>query len=209
MDELGGSMIYSKIDLRAGYHQVRMDYADIHKTAFKTHSGHYEYLVMPFGLTNAPAMFQGLMNAVFREFLRKFVLIFFDDILVYSNSVDAHMDHLRKLFEVIRRNSLYAKESKCAFATNKVEYLDHYIEEKGISTDPNKIKAVAEWPKPGNLKQLRGFLGLAGYYRRFVKDFGTIARPLTILNKKEAFLWFEEAQAAFGELKRVMCNASF
>lgn len=134
-------------------------------------------------------------------------MIFFDDILIYSNSLSKHLDHLKLVFEVMRKNSLYAKESKCSFATSKVEYLGHYIEEKGISTDPNKIKAVAEWPKPENLKQLRGFLGLAGYYRRFVKGFGTIARPLTALTKKEVFSWSTEAQDAFKELKKALCEA--
>lgn len=149
-----------------------MDPADVHKTAFRTHSGYYEYRVMPLGLTNAPVTFQGLMNGVFREYLRNFELIFFDDILIYSTTFEEHLEHLRLVFEVMKSNQLYARRSKCAFATSRVEYLGHFIEASGVSTDPNKVKAVEEWPVPKTLENLRGFLGLYGYYRCYVKDFG-------------------------------------
>ena len=206
MDELGGSRVYSKIDLRAGYHQVRMEESDIHKTAFRTHSGHFEYLVLPFGLTNAPATFQGLMNHVFSEFLRKFVLIFFDDILMYSSSEEEHELHLEEVFKLMRANKLYAKRSKCEFATDHVEYVGHFIQASGVSIDPRKVKAVEEWPQPKSVKMLRGFF-LSGYYRRFMKDFGIIARPLTALTKKDGYEWNGEAQVAFEELKKTLCNA--
>lgn len=141
MDELGGSRVYSKIDLRAGYHHVRMEESDIHKTAFKTHSGHYEFPVMSFGLTNAPAVFQGLVNHVFAECLRKFVLIFFDDILIYSSSMEENLYHLKEVFELMRMNKMYDKLSKCEFVTDKVEYLGHLIQANGLSTYPGKLKS--------------------------------------------------------------------
>ncbi|GJT91560.1 ty3-gypsy retrotransposon protein [Tanacetum coccineum] len=204
LDELHGSTIFSKIDLRAGYHQIRVAPQDIHKTAFRTIDGHYEFCVMPFGLTNAPSTFQSAMNDLFRPVLRKFVLVFFDDILVYSDSIQTHYDHLRFVFQTLIENHYHAKASKCVFAVRSIPFLGHIISAEGVQADPDKLKAIQAWPTPTSFTTLRAFLGLTGYYRRFVPTYAHIASPLTDILKQSAFTWNDTAAKAFDALKTSM-----
>ncbi|KAD7116687.1 hypothetical protein E3N88_03955 [Mikania micrantha] len=179
----------------------------IPKTAFHTHEGHYEYLMMPFGLMNAPATFQAVMNDIFRPLLRKSVVIFFDDILVYSPTWETHLSYLKKVFQILHSNLLVLNSQKCSFGQSKVEYLGHIISYHGVSMDPSKIQAVQNWPQPTSIKGLRGFLGLTGYYRKFIRQYGSIARPLTDLTKKNAFLWSDQAQVSFDQVKQPLITA--
>ncbi|KAJ9544243.1 hypothetical protein OSB04_023950 [Centaurea solstitialis] len=207
-DQLQGASWFSKIDLRSGYHQLKVKEADVHKTAFRTRYGHFEFLVMPFGLTNAPAAFMDLMNRVCRPMLDRSVIVFIDDILIYSKTKEEHVMHLREVLEVLRRERLYAKFSKCAFWLEEVQFLGHIINREGIKVDPAKIEAVMNWEIPKAPTEIRSFLGLAGYYRRFIQDFSKIAVPLTRLTKKsEPYVWGSEQQKAFDTLRQKLCEA--
>ncbi|GJS56099.1 putative reverse transcriptase domain-containing protein [Tanacetum coccineum] len=207
-DQLQGAKYFSKIDLRSGYHQLRVREQDISKTAFRTRYGHYEFLVMPFGLTNAPAVFMDLMNRIFHEYLDKFVIVFIDDILVYSKSEEEHERHLQIVLEILRQKKLYAKFSKCEFWLQQVAFLGHIVSADGIIMDPSKVEAITKWPRPTTVTEVRSFLGLAGYYRRFVEGFSRLALPLTqLMRKGEKFVWTDERQESFEELKRRLVSA--
>nr|GEZ31022.1 putative reverse transcriptase domain-containing protein [Tanacetum cinerariifolium] len=184
-DQLQGSSIYLKIDLRSGYHQLRVRDKDIPKTAFRTRYGHYEFQVMPFGLTNAPDVFMDLMNRVCKPYLDEFVIVFIDDILIYSRNKEEHTNHLRIILELLRKERLYAKFSKCDFWIRTVQFLGHLIDSQGLHVDPVKIEALKNWASHTTPAEIRQFLRLAGYYRRFTKDFSKIAKSLTILTQKD------------------------
>ena len=207
-DQLQGAAYFSKIDLRSGYHQLRVREQDIEKTAFRTRYGYYEFLVMPFGLTNAPAVFMALMNMIFAPYLDQFIVIFIDDILVCSRSVEEHADHLRKSLQLLRIHQLYAKLEKCDFWLDQVAFLGHIITRDGLAVDPTKVEAVRSWKSPQTVAEIRSFLGLAGYYRRFVKDFSKISAPITRLTRKNVpFVWTEECEANFQILKEKLTTA--
>ncbi|GJU85066.1 putative reverse transcriptase domain-containing protein [Tanacetum coccineum] len=183
-DQLQGLSVYSKIDLRSGYHQLRVRDEDIPKTAFRTRYGHYEFQVMPFGLTNAPAVFMDLMNRVCKPYLDKFVIVFIDDILIYSRNKEEHANHLRIILELLKKEKLYAKFSKCDFWIHNVQFHGHLIDSQGLHVDPAKIEAVKNWVSPTTPTEIHQFLGLAGYCRRFIEGFSKIAKSLTELTQK-------------------------
>jgi hypothetical protein len=207
-DQLKDAKIFSKIDLRSRYHQVRIKEEDISKTTFRIRYGHYDFAVVPFGLSNAPAIFMCLMNGVFQEYLDKFVIVFLDDILIYSKSEEEHEHHLRMVLQVLRECQLYAKLSKCSFYQKQIHYLGHIISKDGIAVDLEKIEAIREWPAPKNVTEVRSFMGLAGYYRRFIEGFSKIAHPITSLQRKGVnFQWILYWEKSFQHLKQLLTSA--
>nr|GEW42001.1 putative reverse transcriptase domain-containing protein [Tanacetum cinerariifolium] len=207
-NQLQGSSVYSKIDLRSGYHQLRVREEDISKTAFRTRYEHYEFQVMPFGLTNAPAVFMDLMNRVCKPYLDKFIIVFIDDIMIYSKNKQEHKEHLKLILKLLKKEQLYAKFSNCEFWIPKVQFLGHIIDSQGIHVDPTKIESVKDWASPKTATEIRQFLGLAGFYRRFIEGFSKIARSMTKLTQKKVkFDWGDKQEAAFQIIKHKLCSA--
>ena len=170
-DQLRGARVYSKIDLHTGYHQLRVREADIPKTVFRMRYGYFEFMVMPFGLTNAQAAFMDLKHRVFQPYLDQFFVVFVDDILIYPPSEEEHEDHLRVVLQLLRDHQLYPKFSKCEFWITEVRFLGHVVSASGVSIDPEKVEVVMSWERPKSVFEILSFLGLAGYYRRFIEDF--------------------------------------
>ncbi|KAL4025983.1 hypothetical protein IC575_014389 [Cucumis melo] len=207
-DQLRGAALFSKIDLRSGYHQLKVRESDIAKTTFRTRYGHYEFRVMPFGLTNAPAIFMDLMNRIFHQYLDQFVIVFIDDILVYSVDRESHEEHLRIVLQILRDKQLYAKFSKCEFWLEQVVFFGHVVPAKGVTVDPQKVEAVVNWERPTSATEVRSFLGLTGYYRRFIEDFSRLTLPLTALTRKNVkFEWSDKCEQSFQELKKRLVTA--
>ena len=208
MDRLHGARYFTKIDLYSGYHQIRVRETDIEKTAFVSRYGSFEYLVMPFGLCNAPATFQRIMNTILRDGLDKFVLVFLDDILVYSWTKEEHVQHLRSILSRLRSEKFYGRLAKCDFFRTEVEYLGFDVGEYGIKPSLSKIRAIAEWPTPECVRDVRSFVGLANFYRKFIRWFSEIASPLTDLTKKDRkFEWGPKEEEAFERLKTALVSA--
>jgi len=197
-DQLKGALIFSKIDLLSGYHQLKVREEDIPNTAIRTRYGHFEFLVMPFGLTNAPSLFMDLMNRVFHEYLDSFVVVFIDDILVYSANHEKHEEHLNIVLEKLREKKLFAKFKKCEFWLEEVAFLGHVVSKDGLAVDPAKVQAVVEWEMPTSVREIRSFLGLARYYKRFIEGFSSLSGPLTVLTRKNVtFVWNDNVKPVF------------
>ena len=207
LESLSQSTIFTKIDLRSAYHLVRIQPGDEHKTAFRCRYGHYEYLVMPFGLANAPSIFMRLIQQALSEYLDIFAVVYLDDILVYSRNVTDHVPHVRLVLASLRKFQLYAKLEKCDFHQESIEFLGYIISKDGFRMAPSKVKSIAEWPTPMSVKQVQSFLGLANFYRIFIKNFSKICRPLTELTKKDHnFQWGSEEKDAFAVLKSAIMS---
>jgi len=208
LDQLKGAAVFSKIDLRSRYHQILVKPEDVQKTAFRSRYKHYEYVVMPFGVINAPTIFMDYMNRIFRPYLDQFVVVFIEDIVIYSESREEHAEHLRVVLEILREHQLYGKPSKCEFWLEEVQFLGHVISAQGIRVDPAEIETVVKWERPQTIIEVRSFLGFAGYYMRFVEGFSKRVNSLTQLTRKDhPFAWTDECETCFEDMKRRLTTA--
>ena len=197
-DQLRGARVYSKIDLCTGYHQLRVREVDIPKMTFRTRYGHFEFTMMPFGLTNAPTTFMDLMHRVFQPYLDRFVVVFMDDILIYSKFEEDHEGHLRIVLQTLTEHQLYDKFSKCEFWFTKVRFLGHMVSTSRVSMDLEKVETIMSWERPKSVFEIRSFLGLSGYYIRFIEDFYQLDAPMTRLTWNEVnFEWNDPCEKAF------------
>ncbi|GBG42268.1 hypothetical protein CBR_g75688, partial [Chara braunii] len=203
----GGCKVFSKIDLKSGYHQIEVDPSDQHKTAFKTRDGLYEFIIMPFGLTNAPATFQCLVDKVLRHQLNMFVVVYLDDILIFSKSMEEHVKHLEEVLQVLKEAQLHLNLEKSEFGRDIVIYLGHRLSANGLEPEATKVEVIRKWPQPANMRELRSFLGLASYSRKFVPKLPVIAHPLSRLTSKNvAYAWCEKCETAFQALKEALVS---
>ncbi|KAL0152565.1 hypothetical protein M9458_052288 [Cirrhinus mrigala] len=209
LEQLRTARFYTKLDLRSAYNLIRIREGDEWKTAFSTASGHYEYLVMPFGLANSPSCFQAFVNEVFRDMLNRWVVVYIDDILIYSSSYSEHIQHVRTVLQRLIQHQLYAKEEKCEFHQERIAFLGYVISPEGIAMDESKVNAVRNWPRPSTLKELQRFLGFANFYRRFIRGFSSVAAPLTAMVKKgnSRLSWSSTAHQAFADLRQRFTTA--
>ncbi|GBG64380.1 hypothetical protein CBR_g41581 [Chara braunii] len=208
LERLGGAKYFSKLDLKVGYHQLEIHPRDRYKTAFKTWYGHFEWVVMPFGLMNAPSTFQAAMTTKFRDMLDRFVLIYLDDILVYSRTLDEHIVHLRAVLDRLRTAKYKANRAKCEFAQQELEYLGHFVTPQGISPLADNIKAIQDWPEPTNTTEVCSFMGLVEYYQRFIGGYAWIAAPLSRLQSPQMpFHFTDEVRSSFHKLKTALLLA--
>jgi len=201
LDMLMGAKVFSKLDLRNGYHQIRIRPGDEWKTAFKTKKGLYEWLVMPFGLSNASSTFMRVMNQVLKPFIGKFMVVYFDDILIYSQNTEEHLEQVREVLNVLKDNKLYLNLKKCTFLKDKLLFLGFIVGVEGIQADEEKVRAIREWPTPTTVGHVRSFHGLATFYRRFIQNFSSLVAPITECLKKGQFRWGEEQEASFAIIK--------
>ncbi len=209
LEQLRKAKYFTKLDLRSAYNLIRIREGDEWKTAFSTTSGHYEYLVMPFGLSNSPSVFQAFINEVFRDMLNRWVIVYIDDILIYSDSYEDHVQHVRMVLQRLIANQLYAKTEKCEFHQSTVSFLGYVISSGGVAMDKRKVRALVNWPRPHSVKELQRFLGFANFYRRFIRNFSTVAAPLTSMSKKgpQRLVWTPRATSAFQELRKRFTTA--